>query len=110
MFYMEATKRPHRETSHKRMDWRILKSLGDFKMNACQIYDAIFDEANEEHVRLTTEYVEAYAANAMDNPISTEVAQKIIDCHLALVEANSEGQWTHNYHTCVQFVLEEIEV
>ncbi len=79
-------------------------------MNAYQIYDAVFDEAND-YKQNTTDYIQDYALNALDVAITKKLAQKISDCHtkyLAETERNGEGQNNHWHY--VQKPLSEIEV
>lgn len=79
-------------------------------MNAFDLYDAVFDSAND-YAENTTAYVKQYADGAFDLYISDEVAQKIVDCRtefLTETEKNGEGQ--NNQWHCVEKSLSEIEL
>ena len=77
-------------------------------MNAYELYDAIFDTANDGAVN-TVDYIMQYAECAYQLPmhIAVETAQKIVDCRKAW-EAEENKCSDVFYHT-VRKPLEEIE-
>lgn len=48
-------------------------------MNAHELVSAAFDEAQSEYSTVTAEYIQQYAAGALDMHVSDETAQKIVD-------------------------------
>lgn len=79
-------------------------------MNTYQIYDAVFDEAND-YKQNTPDYIQDYALNALGVTITKELAQNISDCHTKyLVETGRNGEGQNNHWHYVRKPLSEIEV
>ena len=75
-------------------------------MNAFELYEAVFDSANE-YAQATTEYVSQYAENALDKHISSDVANQIIECHIAF---KNKGNGNNDYFHMVEKPLSAIEI
>lgn len=79
-------------------------------MNAFELYDAVFDTAND-YAENTNSYVKQYADVVFGITISDDTAQKIVDCRtkvLAETEKNAEGQ--NNQWHYAEKPLREIEL
>ena len=81
-------------------------------MNAYELYDAVFDSAND-YAEPTIEYIQEYADGAYEIPVyvSDAVAQKMLDCRAACIKANEEnGEYSNNHYHHIQAPLEAIEL
>lgn len=80
-------------------------------MNAFELYDAVFDSANDGSDDVTAANVIAYADGALDLTISNEVAERVAKLRkewLAMVEAGTATANEH-YHL-VEKELSEVEL
>jgi len=75
-------------------------------MNAYELYDAAFDNAND-HVEYSASYVTEYAEGAYDICIEYDVAKQIADCALNFRE---NGNGTNDLYYMVEKPLSEIEI
>ena len=79
-------------------------------MNAYELERAAFDSACD-NAEESIKYIQGYADGAFDQYISTETAQKILDCRAACSAANDlNGEWQNNHHHFIRVPLEEIEI
>lgn len=78
-------------------------------MNAYELYDAVTDAADSDH--LSAQDFSDYASGAFDIEISTETADKIAAAHAAhLASCEKDGQVQDSLFHNVQAVLQDIEL
>ena len=75
-------------------------------MTAFDLHQAAFDSACD-YAEETIEYITQYADGAFDLFVSSEVAQKILDCR---VEWRESGYGANNFYNLVREPLEEIQL
>ena len=75
-------------------------------MTAFDLHQAAFDSACD-YAEETIEYITQYADGALDLFVSSEVAQKILDCRR---EWRESGYGANNFYTLVREPLEEIQL
>ena len=79
-------------------------------MNAYELYNHIFDSANDGAMD-DVEYIKEYAENVFNIILSDTVAQKILDSKKELeIENDNNGEWENNYYYHVRAKLENIEL
>lgn len=75
-------------------------------MTAFDLHQAAFDSACD-YAEETIEYITQYADGALDLFVSSEVAQKILDCRR---EWRESGYGANNFYNLVREPLEEIQL
>ena len=79
-------------------------------MNAYEIEQAAFDSACD-YAEETIAYVQNYADGAFGLDVSTDIAQKILDCRAAYKAAvEADGQYSLHHDQLVKNPLKEIEL
>ena len=79
-------------------------------MNACELYNHVFDSANE-YKKESVKYIKEYAENVFGIIVQDDVATIILECKAALDCANdNNGNWENNYYYHVRAPLENIEL
>lgn len=76
-------------------------------MNLFEIYEAALDNAANNEIVLDVEYIQDYVGVALDAHIPVQMAQMIVDAHIAWLDSE---RGPHNYYVLVESVLEDHNV
>ena len=79
-------------------------------MNAYELYNHVFDSAND-YSGESVAYIKEYAENVFGIIVPDETAALILECKAAIDCANkNNGNWQNNYYYHVRAPLEDIEL